>query len=136
MADPPYGTGSEPLTAIERARLRRGVRVEALERWLTATGGEMRRLIIAHFAREVTPEDLRAPYAELRSTDGELADLERTLAEPLPVEGPVHVPGPDAPPGALAFSVIPFQQLILEITPPDDPSLHALWDAIEPADHG
>ena len=92
--------------------------------------------MIAHFAQEVTPDDLRASHVELGGTDEELAELEQMLAEPLPAEGPVQVPGPDAPPGALAFSLIPYQQLVVRVTPPDDPSLRALWDAIEPADDG
>jgi hypothetical protein len=137
MADSGYGAGSEPLTAVECARLRPSVRVAALERWLVATGGEARRLVIAHFAQEVTPDDLRASHMELGGTDEELAELEEMLAEPLPSEeGPVHVPGPDAPPGALAFSVVPYGQLVVRFEPPDDPSLQAFWDAIEPADNG
>lgn len=137
MADSAYGTGSEPLTAVECARLRPSVRVAALEQWLAATGGAVRRLVIAHFAQEVTPDDLRASHVELGGADEELVELDEMLAEPLPAEeGPVHVPGPDAPPGALAFSAVPYRQLIVQFEPPDDASLQALWDAIEPADDG
>ena len=95
--------GPEPLTVFERARRRSTVRVAALETWLAATAGEARRLVIAHFAQDVTPDDLRAAYLELGSPAEELAELERVLSEPLPPAGPLHTPGPDAPPGALAF---------------------------------
>jgi hypothetical protein len=132
MADSAYGVGTEPLTVIERSRLRPTVRVAALEAWLAATGGDARRTVIAHFAQEVTPDDLRATHFELGSTAEELAELERSLVEPLPPAGPLHTPGPDAPPGAVAFVPVPYQQLVVQITPPDEPSLRALWEAIEP----
>jgi hypothetical protein len=134
MTDSAYGTGSEPLTVDERARLRLSVRVEALERWLAATGGEARRSVIAHFAVEVTADDIRASYVELASSDESLAELNQTLEEPLPSEGPVHEPGPDAPPGAVAYTVIPHEDFIIQVTPPDDAALRALWDDIEPVD--
>lgn len=132
-----YGEGSEPLTWFERARLRRSVNVSALERWLTATDGSLRRSYIAHFASEVTPDDLRASHRELGSTEEALSELERTLAAPPPPEGePVRAPGGNARERPLTFRFIPTQQLIVQFTPPDDPSLRALWDAIEPSVHG
>lgn len=135
MSDSEYGTGSEPLTGVERARLRPSVRVEALHRFLVATGGAARRTVIAHFSQEVTADDLRASHAETGSGAEELAELERMLAEPLPTEGRVHTPEPDAPPGALHYVVVPHQDFIIRMYPPDDPSLRALWNAIEPLEN-
>jgi hypothetical protein len=133
MVDSAYGIGTEPLTMFERARLRPTVRVVALEAWLAATGGDGRRAVIAHFAQEVTPDDLRAAHVELGGTAAELAELEGILAEPLPSVEPLHTPGPGAPPGALAFVPIPYEQFLLQLAPPDEPSLRSLWEAIEPS---
>ena len=51
---------AEPLTDVERARLRPSVDAMALQRWLDATRDEVRAAVVAHFSNEVTAEDLRA----------------------------------------------------------------------------
>ena len=143
MSDRDYGHGPEPLTATERGRLRRTVDSAALERWLVATSGVYRRIVVAHFAEEVTGDDLRASYRDIPATAEELAELETSLeeaeldrssTEELPPLGPVHYPGRDASPGAVPFQVVPTTQYVLQLTPPDDPALRALWDAIERRD--
>ena len=53
-----YGQVDEPLTDYERARLRAEVDVAALERYLRASSGTDRRVVIASFAREILPEDI------------------------------------------------------------------------------
>jgi hypothetical protein len=131
VSDSEYGQGAEPLTPTERLRLRPSVDAVALERWLVATAGEARRTVITHFARDVTPDDLRGIYRETRATAEEMAELERSLAEELPPPGPIRYPGPDAPPGALAFASVPYDQYVVQTIPPADPDLRAFWEAIE-----
>jgi len=131
VSDSDYGEGAEPLTPTERGRLRPTVDAATLERWLIATRGLYRPMVIAHFAQEVTADDLRASYGEIPATAEEMAELERCLAEEPPPPGPIHHPGPDSPPGAVAFQPVPYTDYILQMTPPDDPPLRDLWDAIE-----
>jgi hypothetical protein len=128
-----YGAGTAPLTPTELARLRRSVDPSALERWLSVSGGELRRAIIAHFAETITEDDLRVTRAECGASAEEMAELELMLAEPPPPPEPMRYPAADAPEGAVAFQFIPTSQLVLFVEPPEDPALRALWDAIEPA---
>jgi len=60
MTQSEYGTGDEPLTDLERQRLRPSVHVAALEQWLAVSRGELRRAVVVHFATEVTEEDVLA----------------------------------------------------------------------------
>jgi hypothetical protein len=102
---------------------------------LVATDGEFRRMVIAHFAEHVTPDDLRAIYRETNATAEEMAELERELVEDVPIPGPMHYPGPDAPPGTLAFATVPHNYYIIKMMAPEDPARRAFWEAIERADY-
>jgi hypothetical protein len=128
---PDYGAGGEPLTATERERLRPSVNVAALERWLAATHGEMRRAIIAHFADEVTDEDLIAVRRAAGASEDELAALS-AIDDDAGLPPMMHEPSPGASSDALKVRFIPSWQPIVAVIRPDDLALCALWDAIEP----
>jgi hypothetical protein len=121
-----------PLSEAERARLRPSVDVAALERWLAATNDDIRIAIVAHFATEITADDLRAVGKVVGATTEDLALWDAAMEAPLEL-GPLHVPGPDAPPNAVSFRSVPMAQPVLWIEPPDDPALASLWSAIEPS---
>lgn len=122
-----------PLTELERARLRPTVDAAALERWLIATNDELRVAMIAHFANSVTSDDLRAITRAIGESADELAALlERAPGELLPPPGALRVPGPGAPPNAVAYIPVPSEQNVVMVEPPDDPTLALLWNAIEP----
>ena len=130
------GSGSDRapagLSAEERARLRPGVDAAALERLLARLPDEAaRRAAVLHFAREVTLEDVRALLAEAGETDA-LRDLERSLAEP-PPRSPLH---PARGPGTVAYRVVPTDWFGIRVSPPEDPALRALWEAVEPGGPG
>jgi hypothetical protein len=130
MTQPGYGSGDERLTPAERERLRPTVDTAVLERWLEATRGQLRRAVIAHFASHVTDDDV--------------VEVLREAGEPLAtiVDRPVFVDGDAASSagaherhrqsGGLDFRFIPSWQPVVIITPPEDPSLRALWSSIEP----
>lgn len=114
LPSPEYGEGAAPLTAYERARLRPTVDPAALQRFLEASGGEVRRLVIAHFACGVLVEDLAVLDPEL---DAEW--------------GGTPPPGFVEPDGRRFRSTVSFD-LQLSV---DDTALAPLWTAIEPAGH-
>jgi hypothetical protein len=124
-------SGAEPLSVSERARLRPSVDVAALQRWLDATHDEVRVAVIAHFASSVNADDLRAIGQVVGATAEDLAAWDAMADESLPL-GPLQIPGPDAPPNALAFRSIPTSQAFVMMEPPKDPILASLWNAIEP----
>lgn len=132
MTQSDYGTGDEPLTPVERQRLRASVDVAALERWLTMSHGELRRALVAHFAIEVTDEDLIEVRREAGATDDEVSALARRDDDAGADENVVHAPPANGRPGARAFRFISSWQPIVSVIPPDDSALRALWDAIEP----
>ena len=120
-----------PLTDAERARLRPGVDAAALEQWLVATNNELRVAVIATFATTVTNDDLRATMLAIGDNEEDLADDSELAAE---APGELHVPGPDAPPGALSYRAVPGPaQPVVMMMPPEDPALALLWRAIEPS---
>jgi hypothetical protein len=124
-------SGAEPLSAAERARLRPSVDVAALERWLVATNDDIRIAIVARFATEFTEDDLRAIGKVVGATAEDMALWDAAMEAPVEL-GPLQVPGPDAPPNAVAFRSTSTPQPVLWIEPPDDPALALLWNAIEP----
>lgn len=124
-----------PLTAAERQRLRPSVNIPALERFLAAAPETPRGALIAHFAIEVTPDDLLAFMRGIQvageASAAEVDEYERTMREPSPD------PAPDGSARAAASSgvryvPVPHSQYVLRFDPPADPELRALWDAIEP----
>ena len=129
MTQSDYGSGDERLTALELRRLRPTVDVVALERWLVASHGQFRRATIAHFATEVTEEDLSEVRREARMA----ADTDASLAASADDES---APGP-AEARSFQFEGRTFRfvskwQAVVISYPPRDPVLRALWDAIEP----
>jgi hypothetical protein len=126
----------EPLTPGERARLRRTVDAAAFERFLAAAPDVPRRAAVAHFSREVTPEDVVGFVRDLVAAGAmdaaEAAAFERSLQEE-EQRGPAkRTMARRAKPGALAFEPIPHRQFLLQLEAPAEPSLRVLWDAIEP----
>lgn len=136
MDNDKYGRGTEPLTPTERARLRAGVDPVALERLIAGVGGEARRALVVHFATEVMVDDLRAALVEMGAHD-DLAALERglTAAESEPMPAPRLVEPPPNVPGAVAHVTVPTTNFLLQIRPPEDPALRALWESVEPSRH-
>jgi len=131
MTSDNHHASAQPLTEIERARLRPSVDVAALQRWLRATNDETRVAVIAHFASMVTGDDLKAIGQALGATAEVLAAWDSPLEVPM-LLGPLQIPGPDAPPNAVAFRTIPTSQAFVMMERPGDPTLASLWDAIEP----
>jgi hypothetical protein len=129
MTQSGYGDGDEPLTTLERRRLRPTVNVVALERWLAVSHGQLRRATIAHFASEITADDL----AEVRREAGMAADSDSESAASMEDEDSpglaeaqsFHLEG-------RAFRFRSTYQPVVIVSPPTDPTLRALWDAIEP----
>ena len=120
---PPAGINAE-----ERARLRPGVDIAALERFLARTPeAAVRRAILLHFAREVTVEDARAVLADAEDVDA-ISDLDRAMTEPLPTALSQSV----WEPGKVSHRV-KGEWVQISVLPPEDPELRALWEAIEPA---
>jgi hypothetical protein len=136
MENDSYGRGTEPLTPTERHRLRPGVDPVALERLIAAAGAEARRALVAHFATEVTPDDLRAALNALGARD-ELAALERGLdaVEHEPVPPPELVEPPPGVPDAVSHIAVPTTNFIMQVGPPEDPVLRKLWEDVEPSAH-
>ena len=135
-----YGIGDEPLTPFERQCLRSTVDVAALERWLIVTGGQHRRTLIANFATIVTDDDMIAVRAEggdpLDSDDSddfdgpmdeiEVADIADDLAD---------FSNDPREPRKLQFLEGEWVNVV-QVYPPTDPELSALWFAIEPNPRG
>ena len=116
LLEPDYGHGVAPLTAYERARLRPGVDLGAIERFLATDGGETRRIAIAYFARAVLVEDLAVLDPELQAM----------WAEASPEDLAVFVE-----PDGRRFRPEVSWDLQVRV---DEPARAALWAAIEP--HG
>jgi hypothetical protein len=117
------------ITREERARLRISVDVPALERLLSATPSTDRYVTFVHFVRAVTADDIR----EFHRANGDpvgLAEFERTLAAPGSV--PDVLPENQGHTNSLPFVVIPTDNFVLDIEPPREPAMRALWDAVEP----
>ncbi len=103
-----------------------------MEHWFIATNDDVRTAFIAHFSTEVTADDLRA-IGEVVGASAELPALwDATFKEPLEL-GPLQIPGPDAPPNAVAFRSVPSSQAFVMMEPPGDSTRAALWNAIEPS---
>ena len=123
-----------PLTVEERRRLRPTVDPAALERFLAAGPDVPRVAVIAHFAIEVYLEDLlavhRLRYEAGEISRAELQDYERAMREPWPDDAP------DSPPHSWEhgsqFVPVSHGEYVLQVEPPSDPVLTALWNAIEP----
>jgi hypothetical protein len=128
MPESGYGSGREPLTPLERRRLRATVDPAALERWLVATHGEFRRAVIAHFATEITADDLLA----VRREAGDAGAIDLPLSDGDEAELADARPVVDAPLEGLRFRFVSTWQPIVMVEPPSDPELRVLWDAIEP----
>lgn len=132
MADHPYGSGAESLTAFERGRLRPSVDVAALERWLGQTDGECRRALIAHFAVTVTEEELDAVNRELGGTEQEpIVPITPSLDLSLADHG---VAGGNSE-STLRFATVPIWQPIVTVLPPEEPERRQAWEAIERGRH-
>ena len=131
MTHSDYGVGDEPLTPLERQRLRSTVDAAALERWFVVTGGANRRATIAHFAVEVTDDDLSAVEDEADLDPGiqdiddidDRADIEAAIAASRKDLGPKRT---------LMFIPQTTWTPVVQVYPPDDPELLSLWHAIEP----
>jgi hypothetical protein len=131
MTHSDYGVGDEPLTPLERQRLRSTVDAAALERWFVVTGGTNRRATIAHFAVEVTDDDLSAVKDEADLDPGiqdiddidDRADIEAAIAASRKDLGPKRT---------LMFIPQTTWTPVVQVYPPDDPELLSLWHAIEP----
>ena len=122
------------LTVEERHRLRPTVDHAALERFLAAAPDVPRVAVIAHFAIEVYLEDLLA-LQRIRHQAGEISDAdleayERTMREPWPDDEP-ESSGRSSELG-LRFVPVPQGVYVVQVQPPSDSVLSALWDAIEP----
>ena len=127
MSESDYAVGHKPLTAFERQRLRPTVDPAALERWLVVSHGEFRRAMIAHFATEVTEDDLLAVRREAGLSDA-VDPAAPTISEREPPEAPRDA---SAPSEGLHFLFVSTWQPIVMVEAPTDPELRALWEAIE-----
>ena len=125
---------SVPLTVEERRRLRPTVDPAALERFLAAAPDVPRVAVIAHFAIEVYLEDLlavqRLRYEAGEISSAELQDYERTMREPWPDDAPES--SPQSWKHGWRFVPVSHGEYVLQVHPPSDSGLAALWDAIEP----
>ena len=83
--------------------------------------------MIAHFATEVTEDDLLAVRREAGLSDA-VDPAVPTSSESEPAES---AGAEDVPTEGLRFRFISTWQPIVMVEPPTDPDLHALWDAIE-----
>jgi hypothetical protein len=146
MSHSGYGVGDEPLTALERQRLRSTVDPAALERWFVVTRGASRRASIAHFAVEVTDDDLSAVMGDTdlhpaiediddtRDVDyvDEIDEVEE-IDDRADIEAAIAASRKDLGPKRTLIFVPQTQWVpIVQVYPPDDPELLALWHAIEP----
>jgi hypothetical protein len=129
MTQSGYGDGGGPLTSLELQRLRPSVNVAALEQWLAATHGALRRAIIAHFATEVTDDDLAEVRRETGAADDNGTGLSEIVAED--DAATIHVPTLRSPRGR-SFRFISSWQPVVIVDPSADPALLTLWHAIEP----
>lgn len=124
------------LTADERQRLRPSVNVAALERFLADAPETPRDALIAHFATEVTLDDLlafmRTMHAAGEVSAAEVEEYERTWREPLPDLAPDDS-APTLESGGVRYVPVPHMQYVLQVEPPVEPELRELWKAIEPA---
>ena len=117
------------ITRDERARLRISVDVPALERLLAATRADERHATFVHFVRTVTADDIRE-FHRANGDSAARAEFERALAAPPPVPD-VHPVDPGNP-YSLAFIPLATDVFVLEMEPPKDRVMRALWDAVEP----
>jgi hypothetical protein len=119
MSDTDYGIGDGSLTDVERARLRPSVNPAALERWLVASGGESRRAVIAHFATDMTDDDL--------------AEIQRVVGIDDPESEELRAAEEDEPSDPVHERFVSQWVHVVGLVPPDEPELRVLWDAIEPS---
>lgn len=140
MREQGYGHGTEPLTAVERARLRPSVNADALEHLIAATRGEFRRGLVAHFSQAATRDDVRVGLCEM-GQEAFWRDIEADHARAEHVEASFP---PGTPPSRLArgatddgaaieWSLVGAPQWVISMQPPSDPALRALWLAVEPS---
>ena len=117
----------QPLSAAERGRLRPTVVVDALEQFLARLPPDERRAAVLTFTSVVTVEDVRSLLRELGEPE-QVEEFDRSLAEP-PPRGETRR---SVAPGAVSFDVIPTDNFFIQLEPPKDQELRALWAAIEP----
>ena len=143
MTHSDYGVGDEPLTPLERQRLRSTVDAAALERWFVVTGGANRRATIAHFAVEVTDDDLSAVEDEADLDPGiqDIDDIDDNgdvevvdeIDDRANIEAAIAASRKDlGPKRTLMFIPQTTWTPVVQVYPPDDPELLSLWHAIEP----
>lgn len=115
------------LSPEDRARLRRTVDAAALERFLASIPPDIRRIAVLTFVRQRTAEDLRILNREL-GDEQSLAELESLLEQPTQPPLPPH----PVPPGSLSYVPAESMSFVVQLEPPREPELLALWRRIEP----
>ena len=123
------------LTPEARRRLRPTVDATTLEQFLRAAPDLPRGALVAHFATAVTLDDVLSFMRAMREAGDvsatEADECERLWRETWPDEEPGRPEGAPDPSG-LRYVPVPHNQYVLQIEPPLEPTLRALWDAIEP----
>ena len=124
MADDSF----ERLTNDQRARLRRSVDPDALERLLRRVPKSERELVQLSFYTKPTATEALDALTSAGTGDAEL-DAIRPFAEYAPL--PPHLAHPENDPHP--DWVAPTWPVHLSLQPPGDPELRMLWDAAEPS---
>ena len=135
MIEPSEESYASLIPPAERVRLRPTVDVRALERFLALVPVCDRRAMVLSFVSPLTFEDVRDVLMESPDPDavdvlGTLMrtheDVSVTLSDPMMRSDDAEVPT------TLRFDCVPTSDWLVQAEPPADPSLRALWDAIEP----
>jgi hypothetical protein len=118
----------EPLTDEQRARLRRSVDPEALERLLARAPKAERALVLLGFYAEPTAAETLDALRAAGTSAGELEEL-RQLAEGVPL--PPNLAHPENDPDPDWATSTWFVHLDLETA--SEPELRVLWESAEPS---
>jgi hypothetical protein len=114
------------LTPEQHVRLRRTVDVAVLERLLACLPASERPVTLLGFCSDPTPAEVLEVLRASGVSDTELDEL-RQLAEYVPL--PPHLAHPENDPDP-NWTAAPWH-LVCQVSPPSDPELRALWEAVE-----